>query len=246
MNVFNYYLHNFALSLYVCPDNKVKSNLVMVFGVDLILFPHFYYHAFVSEKSSDLDRFVVTEIYVLQSIPYFQSFQIVIVVADVAVCKGGIQRSLMYILRDFLVRFKRLFGWSSDLFLFGQIGLYQFGYGFLVYAESERLKLTVTDMDGFDHAYSLVLFIHFDLHDGFRFVVEFRADVTTGMFIILVLMQDGMDMDLPVIRPLHEFGDDIGRFTRRIDVIQEITDAINYHQSQIWYRANGLFDYRQT
>ena len=121
MNVFNYYLHNFALSLYVCPDNKVKSNLVMVFGVDLILFPHFYYHAFVSEKSSDLDRFVVTEIYVLQSIPYFQSFQIVIVVADVAVCKGGIQRSLMYILRDFLVRFKRLFGWSSDLFLYGQI-----------------------------------------------------------------------------------------------------------------------------
>ncbi len=121
MNVFNYYLHNFALSLYVCPDNKVKSNLVMVFGVDLILFPHFYYHAFVSEKSSDLDRFVVTEIYVLQSIPYFQSFQIVIVVADVAVCKGGIQRSLMYILRDFLVRFKRLFGWSSDLFLFGQM-----------------------------------------------------------------------------------------------------------------------------
>ena len=120
MNVFNYYLHNFALSLYVCPDNKVKSNLVMVFGVDLILFPHFYYHAFVSEKSSDLDRFVVTEIYVLQSIPYFQSFQIVIVVADVAVCKGGIQRCLMYILRDFLVRFKRLFGWSSDLFLFGR------------------------------------------------------------------------------------------------------------------------------
>lgn len=120
MNVFNYYLHNFALSLYVCPDNKVKSNLVMVFGVDLILFPHFYYHAFVSEKSSDLDRFVVTEIYVLQSIPYFQSFQIVIVVADVAVCKGGIQRSLMYILRDFLVRFKRLFGWSSDLFSLGR------------------------------------------------------------------------------------------------------------------------------
>ena len=65
MNVFNYYLHNFALSLYVCPDNKVKSNLVMVFGVDLILFPHFYYHAFVSEKSSDLDRFVVTEFYAL-------------------------------------------------------------------------------------------------------------------------------------------------------------------------------------
>ena len=101
-------------------------------------------------------------------------------------------------------------------------------------------------MDGFDHAYSLVLFVHFDLHDGFCFVVEFRADVTTGMFIILVLMQDGMDMDLPVIRPLHEFGDDVGGFTGGIDVVKEITNAIYDDQSQIRYCANGLFDYRQT
>ena len=26
MNVFNYYLHNFALSLYVCPDNMKIHN----------------------------------------------------------------------------------------------------------------------------------------------------------------------------------------------------------------------------
>ena len=99
-------------------------------------------------------------------------------------------------------------------------------------------------MHGFDHAYSLVLFIHLDLHNGFRFIVEFSADVTTSMFVILVLMQYGMDVNLSVVRPLHEFGDNIGRFTRRIDVIQEITDAINYHQSQIRYCANGLFDYQ--
>ena len=60
-------------------------------------------------------------------------------------------------------------------------------------------------MDGINNAYGLVLFVHFDLHDGFRFVVEFRADVSTCVFIILVLVKDGMDMDLPVIRPLHEF-----------------------------------------
>jgi len=35
-------------------------------------------------------------------------------------------------------------------------------------------------------------------------------------------MQDGMDMDLPVIRPLHEFGDDVGGFTGGIDVVKEI------------------------
>ncbi len=91
---------------------------------------------------------------------------------------------------------------SSSLW---QIGLYRFGYGFLVYAESERLKLPVTDMNGFDHAYGLVLFIHLDLHDGFRLVVQFRADMTACVFVILVLMQDGMDVYLPVIGPLHEF-----------------------------------------
>ena len=68
-------------------------------------------------------------------------------------------------------------------------------------------------MNGFDTADSFIIFIHFYLHDGFRFVVEFRADVTTRMFIILVLMQDSMDMDLLVVRPLHEFRDNFGRFT---------------------------------
>ena len=53
------------------------------------------------------------------------------------------------------------------------------------------------------------------------------------MFIILVLMQDGMDMDLPVIRPLHEFGDDVGGFAGGIDVVKEITNAIYDDQSQI-------------
>ena len=86
-------------------------------------------------------------------------------------------------------------------------------------------------MHGFDYAYGLVLFIHFNLHDGFRLIIEFRADVSTSMFIILVLMQDSMDVYLSVIRPLHEFGDYIGRFTGRIDIIQEITDAIYDHQS---------------
>ena len=68
-------------------------------------------------------------------------------------------------------------------------------------------------MHGFDHAYGFVLFVHFYLQYGFRLVIEFRADVTTRMFIILVLMQDSMDMDLLVVRPLHEFRDNFGRFT---------------------------------
>ena len=48
MNVFNYYLHNFALSLYVCPDNKVKLNSIMVFWIEGIIFPFFYNHLFIA------------------------------------------------------------------------------------------------------------------------------------------------------------------------------------------------------
>ena len=111
-----------------------------------------------------------------------------------------------------LSRIERLFGWSPALLLFGQIWFYQFGQDVFVYAESERFKVPVPDVHGFDHAYGFVLFVHFYLQDGFRLVVEFRADVTTCMFIILVLMQDCMDMDLFVVRPLHEFRDNFGRF----------------------------------
>ena len=63
----------------------------------------------------------------------------------------------MYIFWNLLVRIERSFDWSSGLLLFGQLGPYRFGHGFLVYAESERFKLAVTDMDGFDHAYSCLL-----------------------------------------------------------------------------------------
>ena len=81
-------------------------------------------------------------------------------------------------------------------------------------------------MNSFDNADVFVVFIHFHLHDGFRFVVEFRADMSTGMFVILVLMQDGVDMNLTVVSPLHEFGYNIGGFIRRIDVIHKIPYAI--------------------
>jgi len=45
---------------------------------------------------------------------------------------------------------------------------------------------------------------------------------------------------LPVIRPLHEFGDDVGGFTGGIDVVKEITNAIYDDQSQIRYLNRTL------
>ena len=119
----------------------------------------------------------------------------------------------MYRFRNLPLRIERFFGWSPALLLFGQIWFYQFGQDVFVYAEGERLELAVADMDCLHHANRPLLLVHFYLQDGFRLVVEFRADVTTRMLIILVLMQDSMDMDLFVVRPLHEFRDNFGRFT---------------------------------
>ena len=68
-------------------------------------------------------------------------------------------------------------------------------------------------MYDFHHTCGLVIFVWLYLHDCFRLVVQFRADMTACVFVILVLMQDGMDVYLPVIGPLHELGYNIGGFS---------------------------------
>lgn len=185
----------------------------MAFRIENIIFPLLYDHPFVAKKGGYFDSLVVAELYIVQSVSFLQTFQVVIVTADIAISKSGIHCSTMYSLRNLPLWIERFFGWSPDLLLFGQIWFYQFGQDVFVYAESERFKVPVPDVHGFDHAYGFVLFVHFYLQYGFRLVVELRADVTTRMFIILVLMQDSMDMDLFVVRPLHEFRDNFGRFT---------------------------------
>ena len=88
----------FALFLYIRPNNKVKLNSIMVFWIEGIIFPFFYNHLFVTEQCCDLYRLVVTELYILQSVPLFQAFQILIVTADVSISKSGIQCCAMYTL----------------------------------------------------------------------------------------------------------------------------------------------------
>ena len=185
----------------------------MAFRIENIIFPLLYDHPLVAKKGGYFDSLVVAELYIVQSVSFLQTFQVVIVTADIPMGKSGIHCRTMYILRNLPLRIERFFGWSPALLLFGQIWFYQFRQDVFVYAESERFKVPVPDVHSFDHAYGFVLFVHFYLQDGFRLVVEFRADVTTRMFIILVLMQDSMDMDLFVVRPLHEFRDNFGRFT---------------------------------
>ena len=117
----------FALFLYVRPGNKVKSISIMIVWVETILLAVLYNHPFVAKKGGDFDRLVVSEFYALQSISFFQPLQIVVITADIAIGKNGIQCSTMYTLRNLLVRIERFFGWSTDNLCFELVGFYQSG-----------------------------------------------------------------------------------------------------------------------
>ena len=70
----------------------------MIVWVETILLTVLCHHPFVTQKGGDFDRLVVTEFYALQSISFFQPLQIVVITADIAIGKNGIQRSTMYTL----------------------------------------------------------------------------------------------------------------------------------------------------
>lgn len=185
---------------------------------------------------------VAPELYALQLIALFQPFLILAVAADAALRKNGIQRRAVYILGNVACRVERSLGWTPHAPLSRLVGLHQFGQRFAVDAEGEGFELAVADMDCLHHADRPLLLVHFNLHDCLGLVVEFRADVAAGVFIILVLVQDGMDVDLPVVGPLHETGDDVGRLLGRVDVVEQVSDAIYNHQTEVGDGADGMVD----
>ena len=83
----------FALFLYVRPDNKVKPISIMIVRIEIIFLAVLYHHPFVAKKSGDFDRLVVAEFYAMQSVSFFQPFQIAVITADITIGKNGIQRS---------------------------------------------------------------------------------------------------------------------------------------------------------
>jgi len=69
-------------------------------------------------------------------------------------------------------------------------------------------------MHTFHFADFAVVLVFLDLDDRFRFVVDFRANVSTGIFITFVLMKNGVKMNLVFVSPLHKFGYYTCGFTR--------------------------------
>ena len=87
-------------------------------------------------------------------------------------------------------------------------------------------------MHTFHFADVVVVLVFLDLDDSLGLVVDFRADVSTGIFIAFVLVEDGVKMNLVFVSPLHEFGDYARGFARRIDVIDQVADSVNHHETE--------------
>lgn len=185
---------------------------------------------------------VAPELYALHLVAFFQPFLIRAVAADAALRKNGIQRCAVYLLGNVACRVERPLDRTPRAPLPGLVGLHQLGQRLAVDAEGEGFELAVADMDRLHDADRPLLLVHFNLHDGLGLVVEFRADVAAGVFIILVLVQDGVDMDLPVVGPLHETGDDVGRLLGRVDVVEQVADAIYNHQTEAGDGADDMID----
>ena len=87
-------------------------------------------------------------------------------------------------------------------------------------------------MHTFHFADVVVVLVFFDLDDSLSLVVDFRANVSPGIFIAFVLMKDGVKMNLVFVSPLHEFGDYARGFARRINVINQVADSVNHHETE--------------
>lgn len=87
-------------------------------------------------------------------------------------------------------------------------------------------------MHTFHFADVTVVLVLLNMDDRFRFVVDFRANVSTGVFIAFVLMKDGVKMNLVFVSLLHEFGDYARGFARRINVIDQVADSVNHHETE--------------
>ena len=65
----------------------------MAFRIENIIFSLLYDHPLVAKKGGYFDNLVVAELYIVQSVSFLQTFQVVIITADIAIGKSGIHCS---------------------------------------------------------------------------------------------------------------------------------------------------------
>lgn len=127
----------------------------------------------------------------------------------------------------------------------GLVVLYQLRQRFIVNPKGERLEVPIMDVHRRDGTYIPVEIILCNLQDGFGFVIEFRSQMAARVVVAFVQVQDGMDMDFALVRSLHQFRDEVGRFTGTIDVVRQIADAVDHDQSEAVDFIDSLLDLLQ-
>lgn len=129
--------------------------------------------------------------------------------------------------------------------LLGLIILDQFGQAVGVDTKCERLEVPVADVHGRDGTYIAVEVVFGDLQDGFGLVVQLRTQMPACVVVALVQMQHRVDMDAPLVRPLHQLRDKVGRLAGAVDVVRQIADAVDDDQPEVVEVINSLLDLPQ-
>ena len=119
------------------------------------------------------------------------------------------------------------------------------GQGVGVDAKGERLEIAVADVHRRDGTYIAVEVVFGNLQHGFGLVVQLRAQMSARVVVALVQMQHRMDVDTPLVRPLHQLRDEVGRLARAVDVVRQIADAVDNDQSEVVEVVDRLLDLPQ-
>ena len=121
----------------------------------------------------------------------------------------------------------------------------QLGQGIGVDAKGERLEIPVADVHRRNGTYIAVEVVFGDLQDSFGLVVQLRTQMPARVVVALVQMQHCMDVDAPLVRPLHQLRDKVGRLAGAVDVVRQIADAVDNDQSEVVEVVDRLLNLSQ-
>lgn len=97
--------------------------------------------------------------------------------------------------------------------------------------EGEWIELGGADHGGADLRNSVIGFASAHLKDSLSLVVQLGPDMTTGVVIALVEVQNGVDMYLELVSPFHQLADKVGRFLGAVDVVHKVAHTVDDYKS---------------
>ena len=97
------------------------------------------------------------------------------------------------------------------------IAVFQYRHSVLIDMKGKGRELFVSHVHWPDLTDIWSLLVLADDKDGLSLVFQLSTDVSSGVVVVLVQVQDTMDMQIVQARPSHEHGNDIRRFLGIVD-----------------------------